>query len=117
VKLLVDSIGPLNSLTEVRFPYLTLESTVKDPVVSLYPPGNNVNRWEIDFWTDAGLEICPTGTMVQMQLTSDAGSERATALNAPPYSDGVIVTEGVASTKTDSWCSRGGTGAKKKRSK
>jgi hypothetical protein len=94
VKLLVDSIGPLAELTTVKFPYLTLESTVKNPVVSHYPSGDNVNRWEIDFWTDAGLKKCPTGTVVQMQLTGDAGSEGVTMFDAPPYANGVLVTEG-----------------------
>ncbi|SFR12567.1 hypothetical protein [Desulfoscipio geothermicus] len=95
VKLLVDSIGPVTlPLTKAEFPYLTKKATVKSPVLNYYPDGNEVNRWEIDFWTDANLEICPTGTIVEMQLAGDAGADGIATLNAPTYAAGVIQTQG-----------------------
>ncbi|ABO49373.1 conserved hypothetical protein [Desulforamulus reducens MI-1] len=94
VKLLVDSIGPINTLSTVKFPYLSLEATVKTPIISKYPLGSKINTWEIDFWTDANLEKCPSGTLVTMQITGDAGAKGVATLNSPPYAAGVIVTQG-----------------------
>ncbi len=94
VKLLIDNIGPINNFSILKFPYLARESTVKMPVVNTYPTGTSINRWEIDFWTDANLEICPTGTVVKMQMTGDAGDAGATMFNAPPYAAGVVETQG-----------------------
>lgn len=82
VVLLIDSIGPLNPVSWT-FPYGSRkQATVSVPLKlpdgainnPMYPAGNPVNRWTVGFWTDAGLEVCPTGTVVQMQLS---GSEAA----------------------------------------
>ncbi|MTI84365.1 MAG: hypothetical protein FH756_10770 [Firmicutes bacterium] len=100
VKMLVDSIGPVTvPLTKAQFPYIggdgqVKQATVKSPVVNEYPAGNAVNRWEIDFWTDANLEVCPTGTIVKMELDGDAGADGIASTDAPSYAAGVIQTKG-----------------------
>jgi len=100
VVLLVDSIGPIITFTP-SFPYLSKTATINVTDTQpdgftgnpLYSLGNTVNRWSVEFWTDASLEECPNGTVVKLQL-SGSSTEGATLLNAPPYSDGVVVTEG-----------------------
>jgi len=100
VVLLVDSVGPLNSFSAV-FSYLNqnattnIPGTLPDGLTSnpMYPMRNQVNRWSVEFWTNPNLAVCPSGTVVQMQLSgsSEAG---AAMLNAPPYASGVVVTSG-----------------------
>ncbi|MFZ5632271.1 MAG: hypothetical protein ACOY40_05425 [Bacillota bacterium] len=98
--ILVDTIGPLANFS-ASFPYLGLMSSVNIPdklpdgVTNnpMYPTGNPVNRWAVEFWTDPSLDICPSGTVVQMQLTG-AGPQGVTVMNTPPYADGVVVTRG-----------------------
>lgn len=101
VVLLIDSIGPLN-FASWAFPYgsgkqatVNVPPKLPDGVTNnpMYPAGNPVNRRAVEFWTDASLTVCPTGTVVQMQATGN-GAAGATQLNAPPYADGVVVTEG-----------------------
>ncbi|WP_449241463.1 glycoside hydrolase family 78 protein [Desulfoscipio gibsoniae] len=104
VSLLIDVIGPLNSITP-KFPYtgpkgeetscVIIQDLMPDGMTSnpLNPGGSKTNRWSIDFWTDPSLEICPPGTLVEMQLTG-TGSEGDTQLNAPPYAAGIIKTNG-----------------------
>lgn len=100
VVLLVDSIGPLTSFS-VAFPYLSRTATLNTPAKlpdgvtnnPMYPSGNPVNRWSVEFWADPSLEVCPTGTVVQMQLSGSSGAGAA-SLNAPLHSDGVVVIQG-----------------------
>lgn len=101
VTMLVDSVGPLNSVSWV-FPYgsskqatVNIPAKLPDGVTSnpMYPVGNAVNRWAVEFWTAAGLDVCPSGTVVQMQLSGN-GTAGATNLNAPPYAAGVVITQG-----------------------
>jgi len=101
VVMLVDSVGPLNSVSWI-FPYGSgKQATVNVPVKlpdgvtgnPAYPAGNAVNRWSVEFWTDPSLAVCPSGTVVQMQLSGN-GAAGAAQLNAPPYADGVVVTQG-----------------------
>lgn len=100
VKMLVDSIGPITvPISKARFPYTdgagnVQQATVKSPVVNHFPTGNAVNRWEIDFWTNANLDVCPTGTIVEMELSGDAGASGIAILDSPPYAAGVIQTKG-----------------------
>jgi len=103
-ELVVDSIGPLDNVTAV-FPYTGPQgnetATVQIPLTQpdeLTPnpvnsEGSQVNRWTIGFYTDPSLTVCPTGTVVQMQLTG-SGPVATAILNAPPWAEGVIVTEG-----------------------
>lgn len=99
VVLLVDSIGPLNSFTAI-FPYLSQTATTNTPATlpdgvasnPVYPAGSPVNRWSVEFWTDPSLAVCPSGTVVQMQLSGSGGA--GAVMNAPPYADGVVVTDG-----------------------
>jgi len=86
-------------ISKARFPYTdgagnVQQATVKSPVVNHFPTGNAVNRWEIDFWTNANLEVCPTGTIVEMELSGDAGASGIASLDTPPYAAGVIQTKG-----------------------
>ncbi|MCL6639668.1 MAG: hypothetical protein K6T80_08340, partial [Firmicutes bacterium] len=98
--LLVDSVGPLTSFN-AAFPYLVQTASVNTPAKlpdgvtnnPMYPAGNPVNRWAVEFWTDPSLAVCPTGTVVQMRLNGSGGAGAA-SLDAPPYSDGVVVTQG-----------------------
>lgn len=98
--LLVDSVGPLTSFSSA-FPYLSQTSSVNTPAKlpdgvannPLYPAGNPVNRWSVEFWTNPSLAVCPTGTLVQMRLSGNSGAGAAN-LNAPPYSEGIVVTAG-----------------------
>jgi len=102
VTLLVDTIGPVTSVTW-SFPYGTgKQATVNVPAElpdetfnnPLYEAGIAVNRWAVEFWTDASLSVCPTGTVVQMQHSGVAGASGTATLNAPPYAAGVVVTQG-----------------------
>jgi hypothetical protein len=101
VVLLVDSIGPLTSFN-TAFPYLSRTATVNIPTKlpdgttnnPMYPAGNAVNRWAVEFWTDPSLAVCPSGTLVNMNLSGSGGAAGAAGLNAPPYADGVLVTDG-----------------------
>ncbi|AEG15966.1 hypothetical protein Desku_2432 [Desulfofundulus kuznetsovii DSM 6115] len=104
VVLLVDSVGPLNSVSWA-FPYtgpqgnktatVNVPAKLPDGTTSnpMYPGGNAVNRWAVEFWTDPSLAVCPSGTVVQMQVTG-SGAAGAAQLNAPPYAEGVVVTQG-----------------------
>lgn len=100
VVFMVDSIGPITKFTPA-FPYLSRSSNVNipaklsDKVTSnpMYLSGSAVNRWCVEFWTDGSLKVCPTGTVVEMNLTGDS-SRGQTAFVAPPYSEGVIVIKG-----------------------
>ncbi|NPV89604.1 MAG: hypothetical protein HPY50_02355 [Firmicutes bacterium] len=88
--LLVDSIGPVSSVSSA-FPYLTTTSTVwnQEQIAT-----NGVNgRWQFEFSTDANLDVCPSGTVVGMDLEGN-GASGATELHTPDYSDGVAVTSG-----------------------
>ncbi|MGB9886795.1 MAG: hypothetical protein ACPLRW_07355 [Moorellales bacterium] len=102
VTLAVDSVGPIEALA-ARFPYLATEATVGQ-ISRLNPPGSPVNRWEIPFWTAAGLQDCPSGTVVGMHLVGTRpgdytefgtvpGSTTHGTLN---YAAGVVRTEGSA---------------------
>lgn len=101
VTVLVDSVGPVEALT-ARFPYLATEATVGE-VARQNPAGSPVNRWQIPFWTAAGLDLVPGGTVVGMHLQG-TGTEGGTTefgtvsgitdhgtLN---YAAGVVRTEG-----------------------
>ncbi|ABO49501.1 conserved hypothetical protein [Desulforamulus reducens MI-1] len=91
VTLLVDAIGPFNSLSTL-FPYGTgLNASVITN--SLNPSGSKTNRYTIDFWTDPNLYKCPSGTLVTMLLGASSAVGNV-QLNAPPYAEGVVVTQG-----------------------
>lgn len=92
VTLLVDSVGPLSSAM-ASFPYGSgQQATVGTPPAVVATNGVN-QTWKIEFWTDPSLQVTPDGTVVQMQLSGSGGAGSA-ALNAPPYADGVVVTQG-----------------------
>ncbi len=96
---MVDSIGPITEFTPI-FPYQNQLSSINSPeklsdetTNPMYSLGNAVNRWCVEFWTDANLKVCPTETVIQANLAGN--SERGeTVFAAPPYSDGIAVTEG-----------------------
>lgn len=90
VGLLLDSVGPLSSFS-ARFPYRTTQATVGS--VSVVAANGTNQRRLVEFWTDASLEVCPSGTLVKGEF-SGSGPAGATALNLPPYAAGVVVTEG-----------------------
>jgi hypothetical protein len=90
VGVLLDSVGPLSTFT-ARFPYLSTEATVGS--VSVVATNGTNQRRLIEFWTDASLEVCPSGTLVKGEF-SGSGAAGATNLNLPPYAAGVVVTEG-----------------------
>lgn len=100
VVFMVDSIGPITDFT-AAFPFLSENSSTNTPATlpdgatsnPMYATGNAVNRWCVEFWTDGSLDVCPEGTVVGMGLTGNS-AEGQTTLEAPPYSDGVVVTEG-----------------------
>jgi hypothetical protein len=103
-QLVVDSIGPINTISAV-FPYTSPEgnetatvqmlNTQPDEITPspINSPGSPTNRWTIGFYTDPSLSICPTGTVVEMQLTG-TGSVATAIMNAPPWASGVVQTEG-----------------------
>lgn len=90
VVLLVDSVGPVDTFSS-SFPYLgetastNLPSTLPDGLSAnpLYSAGSSRNRWCVEFWTNSSLEICPSGTVVQMNLTGSS-SEGAKLLTHRP---------------------------------
>ncbi|WP_236713288.1 hypothetical protein [Neomoorella thermoacetica] len=92
VTLLVDSVGPLDTVTAV-FPYgAGHQATIGSGPVAATVNGTN-KTWQVEFWTDPSLEVTPEGTVVKMQL-SGTGTAGSAALDAPPYADGVVVTQG-----------------------
>ncbi|MGI9862930.1 hypothetical protein SDD30_16250 [Moorella naiadis] len=92
VTLLVDSVGPVSSAT-ASFPYGSgQQATVGTPPTVVETNGVN-QTWKIEFWTDPSLQLTPDGTVVKMQLSGSGGAGSA-VLNAPPYADGVVVTQG-----------------------
>ncbi|MBO8128264.1 MAG: hypothetical protein H0Z39_03570 [Peptococcaceae bacterium] len=91
VGLLIDSIGPIDSAS-ATFPYNGREAHIDSgPTKQL--PDTNRNRWLVEFWTDASLDITPDGTAVEMQLRGNS-PEGTITLDAPPYADGVVRTQG-----------------------
>lgn len=104
VTVLIDSIGPLN-IVSWTFPYTgpqgdrtaSISTSVKlpDGVTNnpMYPAGSVTNRWSVEFWTNPNLAVCPSGTLVQMTV-SGSGAAGVAQLNAPPFADGVVVTQG-----------------------
>jgi len=90
VGLLLDSVGPLSTFT-ARFPYLSTQATVGS--VSVVATNGTNQRRLVEFWTDASLGVCPSGTLVKGEF-SGSGGAGATNLNLPPYAAGVVVTEG-----------------------
>jgi len=104
VTVLIDSIGPLSTISWT-FPYTGLQGSLvsstntparlPDGVLNnpLYALGSATNRWSVEFWTSPNLAVCPSGTVVQMRV-SGSGVAGATQLNAPPYAEGVVVTQG-----------------------
>lgn len=101
VTVLIDSIGPINTISWT-FPYTgPQDSSINTPVRlpdgvlnnPLYALGSATNRWSIEFWTSPNLAVCPSGTVVQMTV-SGSGAAGVAQLNAPPYADGVVVTLG-----------------------
>ena len=99
VGLLVDSVGPLNNL-DVLFPYMDkegqqIQSTVHS-IENTNSMGSPTNRWYVEFWTSANLEICPDGTVVDMDFlgTSPEGNTRLSTVHSPLHSDGVVKTKG-----------------------
>ncbi|SMB96544.1 hypothetical protein SAMN00808754_1535 [Thermanaeromonas toyohensis ToBE] len=92
VTLLVDSVGPLDTVTAV-FPYgAGHQATIGSGPAAVTVNGTN-KTWQVEFWTDPSLEVTPEGTVVEMRL-SGTGPEGSAALNAPDYADGVVVTIG-----------------------
>ncbi|WP_262366738.1 hypothetical protein [Neomoorella thermoacetica] len=92
VTLLIDSVGPLDAVTAV-FPYgAGHQATIGFGPVAATVNGTN-KTWQVEIWTDPSLEVTPEGTVVMMQL-SGTGAAGSAALDAPPYADGVVVTEG-----------------------
>lgn len=92
VTLLIDSVGPLDAVTAV-FPYgAGQQATIGSGPVAAVVNGTN-KTWQVEFWTDPSLEVTPEGTVVTMRL-SGTGAAGSAALDAPPYADGVVVTEG-----------------------
>ncbi|MTI82368.1 MAG: hypothetical protein FH756_00405 [Firmicutes bacterium] len=94
VGMLVDSIGPLNSLDAV-FPYLNKEATVHK-IENIGALGSSTNRWLVEFWTEASIEECPDGTIVEMDMRgySTEGDTKLSTVDAPPYAAGVVKTMG-----------------------
>jgi len=92
VTLLVDSVGPLDAVAAV-FPYgAGQQATIGSGPVAIKVNGTN-KTWQVEFWTDPSLEVTPEGTVVRMQL-SGSGTAGSAALDAPPYAEGVVVTQG-----------------------
>ncbi|KJS10693.1 MAG: hypothetical protein VR67_17590 [Peptococcaceae bacterium BRH_c8a] len=94
VQILVDSIGPVDSLI-ARFPYLTYEATIKDGAqVSDNPSGSHVNRWLAEFWTSPDKSEVPDGTIVQAYLEGDTAANSAYLKTAAPYEINLARIEG-----------------------
>ncbi len=93
----VDVIGPIDDVT-AEFPYkgISGKATIQDGFpaeITTARLGTNT-CWEILFWTDASLDTVPSGTVVEAQLRGPRNDDTAIVLNAPPFADGIIVTEG-----------------------
>lgn len=95
VRFLVDTIGPIASV-DAQFPYKDVSGEATVDVVDEKTEekvGTN-SRWDVRTWTDASLDEVPSGTLVQMILFGFLDESMATELRAPPYADGVVVTQG-----------------------
>lgn len=55
---------------QFKFPYLTQESTLVGEPKKIESNGSN-HRWEISFFTDANIDICPEGTIVNGYFTGN----------------------------------------------
>lgn len=103
VTLLVDSVGPDNLVLAARFPYLDKEAELQGFPAKILDHGTN-KRWQVEFWTEASLDVVPSGTLVDMELDGHLGEggalgTRLSTLGATPFGDpkyaaGVIVTDG-----------------------
>lgn len=91
VTLLIDTIGPVNSIVS-SFPYMSTQATIGKTPTSVNSLGTN-KQWEIEFWTDADKTICPDGTVIQANF-SGTGSSGNPVLNLPPYAAGLVKTAG-----------------------
>lgn len=87
VGVLVDSVGLVDSASAV-FPYLSTTATVGTPPTSIAVNGMN-KQWQVEFWTDASLDVCPSGTVVGAKFAGGG-----TNLNLPPHAAGIVLSEG-----------------------
>lgn len=96
VRVIVDGIGPAASLT-ASFQYIDGHGQIRTATLGdaspqwEFPPGSEVNRWTIDFWTEANLETVPLGTLVSADLQADGPAGPARLAPGPV---GVVVTDG-----------------------
>lgn len=100
VRFRVDGVGPVTSFAAV-LRYIDASGVVREATIGpgtptwFNPPGSDVNRWEIDVWTEASLNVVPSGTVVRADLSGSTGAEgTARWVPVPPYESGVYVTEG-----------------------
>jgi len=91
VRMVIDSVGPLNTIS-AAFPY-GARTANKSGVGQLNAFGSRTNRWTVEFWTEADLDVCPSGTIVGMKWegTSASGNPK---LETPAYAAGAVQTEG-----------------------
>lgn len=102
VKVLIDSIGPVNAFNAV-LSYIDKAGTTRQAEIGPGTPsginalGAFTNRWTVDFWTEASLDIVPTGTVVRGDFWGDTGAGAiARAVENSPYDVGVVRTQGSA---------------------
>lgn len=111
VTLILDSVGPLNTVAGniFTFPYGAGKEAVIGEALAQYPLGNGVNRWTISFWTEASLDTVPTGTLIGLKATGTGTEGGTTNFWTEPgagngtfnYADGLVQTSG---SVYEDWC-------------
>jgi hypothetical protein len=91
VRMLVDSVGPLDEIT-ASFPYLARVASTSGAPSDLQSD-NFRGRFIVEFWTAASLSDCPSGTVVHMDWLGTSDTINA-ELTTPQWADGAVVTQG-----------------------
>ncbi|MHB1127543.1 MAG: glycoside hydrolase family 78 protein [Bacillota bacterium] len=96
VTIILDSVGPITTpaANVATFPYGSGLNTTLGTTTALNPAGSYVNRYTIQFWTSPLLTAAPANTVVKLQASGTGTEGGTTTFNAPPYADGVVMTEG-----------------------
>jgi len=101
VTILIDSVGPIESLpNEISKIYILDADNNEVPVdmgecTSVGPIGEDSirNRWMLKFWTKAPIKTIPDNTVVMMKLYGKGTEGGTTVFYVPDYADGIITTK------------------------
>lgn len=101
VTVLIDSVGPIETLPEEISKIYILDEEGNEVLVdmgeciSLEPiDADNVkNRWQLKFWTKAPIKTIPDNSLIMMKLAGTGDVGGTTVFYIPNYADGIIMTK------------------------